>query len=39
MKYDMDKDEYICSNNKRLKYIGDTKRKSKSGYESNIESN
>ena len=37
MKYDMDKDEYICSNNKR--YIGDTKRKSESGYESNIESN
>lgn len=36
MKYDADKDEYICHNDRRLKYIGDTKRKSKSGYESKI---
>lgn len=36
MKYDADKDEYICFNNRRLKYVGDTKRKSKSGYESKI---
>lgn len=36
MTYDADKDEYICHNDKKLKYIGDTKRKSKSGYESKI---
>jgi len=36
MKYDADMDEYICHNDKRLKYISDTKRKSKSGYESKI---
>lgn len=36
MKYDADKDEYICFNNRKLKYVGDTKRKSKSGYESKI---
>lgn len=36
MGYDKDNDEYICHNSKRLKHIYNTKRKSKSGYESEI---
>lgn len=36
MFYDEEKDEYICYNQKRLKYTYDKKRKSKSGYESKV---
>ncbi|MBC8061356.1 MAG: transposase, partial [Clostridiaceae bacterium] len=36
MAYDEEKDEYTCHNNKKLKPVGKTNRKSKSGYESEI---
>lgn len=36
MKYDVEKDEYTCHNDKQLKPIGTTTRKSKSGYRSEI---
>ncbi|MBC8059696.1 MAG: IS1182 family transposase [Clostridiaceae bacterium] len=36
MAYDEEKDEYTCHNNNKLKPIGKTIRKSKSGYESEI---
>nr|WP_300298966.1 IS1182 family transposase [Anaerosolibacter sp.] len=36
MTYDAEKDEYTCHNQRQLRYIGDKKRRSKSGYESKI---
>lgn len=36
MKYDENRDEYICQNNKKLKAVYESKRKSKSGFESVI---
>ena len=36
MNYDSEKDYYICHNNRRLTHICDTKRKSKSGYVSQV---
>ena len=36
MSYDAEADEYICQNGKRLKVVHQGKRKSKSGYESEI---
>jgi len=36
MVYNQETDEYTCHNQRLLKYIGDKKRKSKSGYESMI---
>jgi transposase len=36
MIYDQAADEYICHNNKRLKYVSEINRKSKSGYQSKV---
>ena len=36
MGYDAEKDEYLCSNNKKLLAVGKTTRTSKSGYKSDM---
>lgn len=36
MNYDTEKDEYLCSNHKKLLVVGNTIRTSKSGYKSNV---
>lgn len=36
MGYDAEKDEYVCSNNKKLLAVGKTTRTSKSGYKSDV---
>ncbi len=36
MIYDQAADEYICHNNKRIKYVSQINRNSKSGYQSKV---